>query len=215
MNKNQINRKEMFDTVLSFLDTNSDKWSSIPKVGEFKNQFSVVVAQISDAQQAQQDAQVFIGKNKTQVKSIVAQKADILNDSVEAFALVTGNVELANKMAASYTELNRMRNADFVPAIKAIIGATEDNLEVLQPEYGVTTEQVDGLKSDFDEFLAISGQPRAYRVASVQATKDLEQLFDEAKDILDNRLDKVMSIFKRRDANFYNGYFAARIVVNI
>lgn len=214
MNKNQINQKEMFDTVVSFLDTNSDKWSSIPKVGEFKNQFSDVIAQISDTQQAQQEAQVFLGKNKTQVKSIVAQKADILNDSLEAFALVTGNAELANKMATSYSELNRMRNADFVTAITAIIGAAEANLEVLQTEYGVTAEQIEGLKSDFDEFLAISGQPRAYRVASVQATKGLEQLFEEAKDILDDKLDKIMSIFKRRDTNFYNGYITARVVID-
>ena len=106
-----------------------------------------------------------------------------------------------------------MRNADFIPAIKAIVKAAENNLEALA-EYGVTAEQVEGLKTDFDGFLAINGQPRAYRVASVQATKDLELLFTEADDILNNKLDKVMSIFKRRDPGFYNGYQAARIIVD-
>lgn len=214
MNKTQINKKEMFDTVISFLDTNSDKWTSIPKVGEFKNQFSQLAAQIDEAQQDQQNAQVFLGKNKTQLKSTVAQKADILNDCLEAFALVTGNKKLASTMAASYSDLNRMRNNDFNPAVKSVINEAEKNLEVLTAEYGVTTEQIDGLKSDLDEFLSVNGQPRAYRVASVQATKDLETLFIEARDILENRLDKVMSIFKRRDANFYNGYVAARVIVD-
>lgn len=46
------------------------------------------------------------------------------------------------------------------------------------------------------------------------ATKSLDQLFDHASDILENKLDKVMSIFKRRDVNFYNGYLAARVIVN-
>lgn len=213
MNKTQINQKEMYDTVISFLDNNSALWSSIPKVGEFKNEFSGIVTQINDAQYAQQQAQVFLGRNKTQVKSTVAQKADILNDSLEAFALVTGNDKLANQMAASYSDLNRMRNADFTPAVQAIVAAAEDNLEVLTTEYGVTTEQVDGLKTDLDEFLALNGQPRAYQVASVQATKDLELLFGEAKETLE-KLDKVMSIFKRREVNFYNGYQAARVVVD-
>ncbi|MCW0483446.1 hypothetical protein N2K84_11945, partial [Prolixibacteraceae bacterium A06] len=89
----------------------------------------------------------------------------------------------------------------------------EENLEVLTTEYGVTAGQVDDLKADLDGFLALNGQPRAYRVASVQATKDLELLFAEAKVALE-KLDKVMSIFKRRDVNFYNGYLAARVIVD-
>jgi hypothetical protein len=62
--------------------------------------------------------------------------------------------------------------------------------------------------------LELDGQPRAYQVASIQATKSLEQLFDTANDILKNKLDKVMSIFKHRDTNFYNGYLAARVIVD-
>lgn len=60
----------------------------------------------------------------------------------------------------------------------------------------------------------MNGQPRAYKIASVQATKELEQLFTDATQILENKLDNVMKIFKRRDANFYNGYIAAREVVD-
>lgn len=213
MKKRQINQKEMYSAVVTFLDSNSALWSSIVKVGEFKNQFTDVVVQIDDAQYAQKQAQVFLGTNKTQVKSVVAQKADILNDSLEAFALVTGNNKLENKMAASYSELLRLRNADFIPAVKTIIRAAEAHLEAIT-EYGVTSEQIEDLKTDFDGFLQINGQPRAFRVASVQATKDLELLFDEAKDILENKLDKVMSIYKRRDPGFYNGYQAARVIVD-
>lgn len=213
MNKIQINKKEMYNTVVSFLDSSSALWSSILKVGEFKNQFTDVVVQIDTAQYAQKQAQVFLGKNKTQLKSVVAQKSDILNDSLEALAVVTGDKKLENKMSTTFSELFKMRNADFIPAVKIIIDAAEAHLEVLS-DYGVTTEQVEDLKTDFDGFLEIYGQPRAFRVASVQATKDLELLFTEANDILENKLDKVMSIFKRRDPGFFNGYQAARIIVD-
>jgi len=214
MNKNQINKKEMYDAVSSYLDSKSAIWASIPKVGEFKNEFSAVLAQIDAVQYEQQQAQVFLGKTKKQIKSVVAEKADILNDSLEAFALVTGNEKLRVKMDATYSDLYKLRNADFSPAVKAIIEAAEANFEVLSTEYGVTREQVDGLKTDLDEFLAINGEPRAYRVASIEATKSLEMLFNEATEILDNKLDKVMSLFKRRDPAFYNGYLAARVIVD-
>ncbi len=204
----------MYDAVSSYLDSKSALWAPIPKVGEFKNEFTAVITQIDTVQYEQQQAQVFLGKTKTQIKSVVAEKADILNDSVEAFALITGNEELRIKMSASYTSLYRLRNADFIPAIKAIIEAVEANIRVLTREYGVTAEQVEGLKSDFDEFLAINGQPRTYKIASIEATKSLELLFNEADAILDNKLDKIMSLFKRRDPAFYNGYIAARVIVD-
>ena len=38
--------------------------------------------------------------------------------------------------------------------------------------------------------------------------------FTDAIQILENKLDKVMKIFQRRDASFYNGYLAAREVVD-
>ncbi len=204
----------MYDAVSSYLDRKSALWASIPKVGEFKNEFTLAVAQIDEVQYAQQQAQVFLGKTKTQIKSVVSEKADILNDSLEAFALVTANEKLRVQMDATYTDLNRLRNAEFSPAVQAIIAAAEDNMEVLTAEYGVTAEQVEGLKTDLNEFLAINGQPRAYKIASVEATKSLEQLIDEADEILNNKLDKVMSLFKRRDPGFYNGYIAARVIVD-
>lgn len=204
----------MYDVVSYYLDSRSALWASIPKVGEFKNEFSAVVAQIDSVQYAQQQAQVFLGKNKTQIKRVVAEKADILNDTIEAFAWVTGNEKLRGKMSTTFTDLYALRNADFSPAVQAIIEAAEANIDVLTSEYGVTNEQVEGLKTDLDEWLAINGQPRAYKVASVEATKSLELLFDEADAILTNKLDNVMSLFKRRDPGFYNGYQAARVIVD-
>lgn len=204
----------MYDAVSSYLDSKSALWASIPKVGEFKNEFTAVIAQIETVQYAQQEAQVYLGKTKTQIKSVVAQKADILNDTLEAFALVTGDKKLHNQMDATYSDLYKLRNADFSPAVQAIIAAAEGNVEVLTTEYGVASEQIEDLKTNLDEFLAINGQPRAYRVASVEATTSLELLFDEADSILDNKLDKIMSLFKRRDPGFYTGYIAARVIVD-
>ena len=74
-------------------------------------------------------------------------------------------------------------------------------------------EQVEDLKADFDGFLALNGEPRLYRIASAQATKDLEQLFTAAHELLNKQLDKVMKVFRSRNANFYNGYLSARAIV--
>ncbi|WP_430974599.1 hypothetical protein [Sunxiuqinia rutila] len=214
MNGNQINRKEMQNAVRDYLDAHVTKWSAIAKIGEFKNEFDLLNDQIDQTQQAQQAAQVFVGKNKKIVKSTIAQKADILNDVLETFGMLSGDTELEKNMGESYSDLQNMRNLDFIPKINTIISEAEKHLTVLQADYGVTPEQIEDLKADMDQFLELNGQPRAYRIASVRATKDLEQLFSEINLVLTEKLDRVMKIFKRRDPNFYNGYRAARVVVN-
>ncbi|WP_299584275.1 hypothetical protein [uncultured Sunxiuqinia sp.] len=214
MNGNQINRKEMQNAVRDYLDAHVTKWSTIAKIGEFKNEFDLLNDQIDQTQQAQQAAQVFVGKNKKIVKSTIAQKADILNDVLETFGMLSGDTELEKNMGESYSDLQNMRNLDFIPKINTIISEAEKHLTVLQADYGVTPEQIEDLKADMDQFLELNGQPRAYRIASVRATKDLEQLFSEINLVLTEKLDRVMKIFKRRDPNFYNGYRAARVVVN-
>ncbi len=214
MNKNQNNRKEMHDAVIAFLDGQPEKWSSIPKIVVFKTELSTVNLAIEQSQESQLAAQVFVGESKQQLKKTIALKADVLNDAAEAFAVVTGNAELESKMAASYSDLNEMRNNDFIPKIKEVIAEVETHKEVLVAEYGITEEQIEDLKADLDRFLEVNGEPRAYKIASTQATKNLAELFSEAHDILTTKLDKVMKIFKRRDPNFYNGYLAARVVVD-
>lgn len=214
MNGNQINRKEMQNAVRDYLDAHVTKWSTIAKIGEFKNEFDLLNDQIDQTQQAQQAAQVFVGKNKKIVKNTIAHKADILNDVLETYGMLSGDTELENNMGESYSDLQNMRNLDFIPKINSIISEAEKHLTVLQADYGVTPEQIEDLKADMDQFLELNGQPRAYRIASVQATKDLEQLFSEINLVLTEKLDRVMKIFKRRDPNFYNGYRAARVVVN-
>lgn len=214
MNKVQTNRKEMYDTVIDFFDSSTEKWSFISKVGEFKNEFTIVNNQIDQSQAAQQDARVFLSKDKKKLKRTIATKADILNDALEAFAVVTGDVKLENKMNDSFSDLFRLTNLAFIPKIKEVIKEGEAHIDVLQPEYGVAPEQIEDLKADLDNFMELNGQPRAYQIASIQASKDLEQLFSEAYEILSTKLDKVMKIFKRRDPNFYNGYLAARVVID-
>jgi len=204
----------MHDAVIAFLDGNPEKWSSIPKIVVFKTELSTVNVAIEQSQESQLAAQVFVGESKQQLKKTIALKGDVLNDSVEAMAVVTDDAALESKMAASYWDLKNLRNGDFVPKIKELIAMAEAHKEVLVAEYGVTEEQIEDLKADLNRFLEMNGEPRAYQIASVQATKSLAELFSEAHDILTTKLDKVMKIFKRRDPDFYNGYLAARVIVD-
>ncbi len=79
----------------------------------------------------------------------------------------------------------------------------------------MTDKQITDLKNSFDQFLTIQGQPRQYRIVSKQATLTLSELFDQTTNLLNTKMDKVFKRFKNADTIFFNGYQAARLIVNI
>ncbi|MBE0651680.1 MAG: hypothetical protein IH595_12685 [Bacteroidales bacterium] len=214
MNQSQMNRKHMVEATLSFLDNNAAKWQSIAKIGEVKNKLNDVSHSIDAAAEVQQKAQVNIGKIKLELKRTISEKADILNDIVEVYALMNGDETLAQTMADSASALFKMKYDDMLRRVKLIIDSATQNQEVLIADYGLTAEQITGLQADYDRFLELNGQPREYQIKSGVATQTLDELFIEASNLLDNQLNNLMKIFKRRDATFYNGYLKARMVVD-
>ncbi len=214
MKQRQMNSKHMMDATLTFLDQNSALWQSIAKIGEVKNKLETISLAIDNAAVLQDNSQVAIGKIKLTLKHTISRKADILNDVVEVFALMNGNETLAAQMAGSASDLFKMKNDALLRRVKLIIEKAVEHQEVLTAEYGLNAEQIAGLQADYDRFLELNGQPREYQIQSGMATKNLGELFAEAKNLLTNQLDKLMKVFKRRDPNFYSGYLKARMVVD-
>jgi len=168
---------------------------------------------IDAAMETQAGSKSTIGKTKVALKKAIASKADILNDLIEAYASIEGDDELARQMGDSEWQLFRLSYDELLLRVKAIIAKAEELKETLVTDYGMTEEQVTDLQNDVDRLLEISGQPRAYSVKRSVATQEIAQLLSEANEVLTIQLDKLASVFKNRDANFYNGYVKARLIV--
>ncbi len=80
-------------------------------------------------------------------------------------------------------------------------------------DYGVTEEQITDLNNSSDRFLVINGQPRQYRIAQIQASLGLSELFEQTSGLLNNKVDKVIKCFKTTNTDFYSGYISARVIV--
>lgn len=214
MNQNQIDRKHMLDNTLSYLDTNTSVWSSIAKIGEVKNMLGQYSLAIDAAAMQQEQSQVTAGKIKLELKRTIADKADVVNDLIEVYALMNGDEILAGKMADSASDLYRMKYDDMQRRVKIIIDSATEHQEVLTAEYGLSPQQIIDLQADYDRMQELSGQPREYQIRSAVATQSLEELFTTVNKLLVNQLDNLMKVFKRRNAAFYIGYEKARMVVN-
>jgi hypothetical protein len=213
MTQAQINRGQMIDAVITFMNKNTAKWSTIAIIGMLMSKLNELFEAITEHKEAQNAAKVFIHKNKNEQKRIVADKADILNDTLAAYADIEENAELEYKADKSSSDLYKLRNEDFKTVITETITLLEGNLNNMA-DYGMTEPQITDLKTSFDNFLVMNGQPRQYRISSKVATESLKELFSKNSKLLDTKLDKLMKRYKNSDPNFYKGYLAARVIVD-
>lgn len=214
MTQKQINRLEMFKAVQTYMDNNTATWSTIPIVVALKNEFDTTVSALAQSAAQQEGARIFLGVDKTTQKQLVSKKADILNDALETYAILNENKELLKKAAKTYSDLYKLRNNEFDIAINETIALLVQHLANLA-DYGVTEGQITDLQNSMDIYLELSGKPRQYRIKEKNATQSLAELFAASGDLLNKKLDKMITRFKSTDPNFYNGYQAARIIVGI
>ena len=212
MNQRQINKVEMMETTNNYLDANTAIWSAIPIITSYKNRLSQVIDELKTAAQDQDAAQVFIGSNLQTLKITIAEKMDILDDILEAYADDNGNTELLAQAENSKTDYIRLTNEAFETKVKNVISLLESNVAEMA-DYGLTQDQIDDAKLSFSTYQDKRGMPRSYKVASRQATQSIEGLMDEGDKALE-KLDRVMKRFKRSNSTFFNGYQAARTIVD-
>ena len=151
MDIRQTSKLEMFKAVQTYLDNQTAVWSTIPILTGLKNEFDNLLDDIDSTASDQESARVYMGKNKTTQKRVVAEKTDILNDALEAYAAIEGNAELEQKAAKTFSDLYKLRNLDFDTVVKETIRLLEQHLTDLAG-YGVTAEQITDLKNSFDQF---------------------------------------------------------------
>ncbi|RED97032.1 hypothetical protein [Marinoscillum furvescens] len=211
MTDTQIDEVEMFRTTQAYLDQNAAIWSSIPVIVTYKTALSELLSDISSAHTDQLRSQVYLGATVQKIKRNVAIKMDILDDVLEAYAEDTGKEELKEQADQSKSDYFRLPNEDFELKTKSMLSLIAHHLPDMT-DYGMSSELLDEVKSSMDKFLELRGKPREFRIASTRATKSLEDLFAEGKQLV-RRMDKVMKLFKHSNPSFYRGYQAARTLI--
>jgi hypothetical protein len=72
----------------------------------------------------------------------------------------------------------------------------------------------DGFPTLLTAYQGIKTSPREAAAARKVQTASLSQLIASARSILRNEIDKMVTKFRKTNPDFYNGYFAGRVIVN-
>ena len=139
----------------------------------------------------------------------MAGAALVTRGKISAFASVTGDTILLNKMKISLSKLFYRRDDTCIAYAEMIYDAASAMTPAERTAYDISAQELVDLRDAIDTFKNIPS-PIQMRAIRKQLTALLPQLFTEGTAILTEVVDGLMEQFKESNPDFYEQYFNAR-----
>ncbi|MBC6401525.1 MAG: hypothetical protein GDA42_11160 [Ekhidna sp.] len=203
------NQLSMLEQTNAYLDDHTAIWINVPVINQYKNKIHQITIAIE--KMLKNKPRIHTGQNILHLKKQIADKMDILDDTLEAYADDIGDESLRQQANNHYTDYFRLTYDNFLSKVVSVIDLLEANIENMA-DHGIVQDQIDDVKLNLDEYQISLDKEPTYDLSKKLANHSIDEYLGEAEEFAD-KLDKVMKRFKRSQVTFYNGYLAARTVI--
>lgn len=214
MTNNQENKLSMFETVLELFNNNP---AIVALILAFANAATTFTNKIGLLQQqvALQTAIITgVAKAKRTRKTTLIDQMLVVIGALRAYAKETNDDELFNFVNYKRYKLNKQ--ADTVLAQLAInIKDKANSLIASLSDYGITPALMGTFNLAISDYALFVPKPRSARVNKKTVTKNIKDIIKEIDGILLDELDALAIQFKTTQADFYNDYLSARMVIDL
>lgn len=214
MTKSQSNKFSMLEAVAALLKAGLGKLGVLPIMVTLYNELLALIAQIKATDQEFKTLHAGKTNAKDDAKEELIDVLLMLANALFVFGQRSRNEELTALSRVSKTSLNRMRENDLAIKAATIKDALTANLSLLD-QYMVTADKITLLGESLSAFQSAADTKDTGFANRVAAREKLENLFEEAENLLTGQIDGMMEHFKNSDPDFYNAYFAARVIKNL
>jgi hypothetical protein len=212
MNANQEAKLRMYRATENYCGENSAIVDSNVAFKAAFDQFKANIAAIISTAQTDTVPLTGIAVDKNVYKQTLCEKAASIAAVIYAYAATVGNNTLKAEVNFPISELLRMREDSLPPRCQNIHDAGVANLAALA-DYGVTAAMLADFQTAVDRYSAETPKPRTAISQRKTTTVNLAALFDETDEILKDRLDRLVQIFKTAHPDFVRTYESTRRIV--
>jgi hypothetical protein len=154
----------------------------------------------------------------TSVKEAARQALSLaiteVTGALRAYAAKAADPEVAAQAGYSPSEVTSGKANEVVARCRSI-HATAIGIESAElAKYGITAAKLTALKKKIDAYDSVKTAPRQSQVERNSALQLLPQLVRSAVAIVRDQLDGLVLQFRAANPNFFEEYFAARVVVD-
>lgn len=193
--------------------TDSPKtWTGIPALVTAVGDIDTIVSSIATHLEATA-APSGAAANKASCLDAVVPVAVEIASAVHAYAVDNNDGELAGQTDFSDTDIRKRREPQIVAVCAKILSLATEHVDDLA-DYNVTQAKLTAFSKKVDAYEKACPRPRQNVATKSASTKALPRLFQQARRIIDTRIDKLMVQFKTSSPDFFSEYQTARKMVN-
>ena len=190
-----------FKKFLTILDV-------LPNFTPLRSEFDTNLTQLDTLENQQAQDLSGLRTKKGEMKASTAQKALDMCHRLEAFAKITGDVVLANKVHFSNTYIMSLSDNKFLTTCNIVYDLANEN-QTKAAEYGITTVVVADLKTAIADYKAVVDAPKEGTTEKKQATDQLANLFADEAEVLD-KIDSLVEMIRYSNPAVYAEYWDTR-----
>lgn len=206
MDKVQDSKYNMYKAVSSFLNNTSPILiSKMPQMEEamLNLQNNITEIQQISEKQVQNNSGIKVSKDVT--KATIVNAVFVLAGQLRAFAVNTNNIVLLDEVYYTISALRAMTDANLIINAGIIIEKAHQNSPNLAA-YGVTPTSLSDIEALLDQFTLKVAQPRNAIASKTEKTQLIKEAFAKTDQLLNQKMDALVSILKFSEPQFYNIY---------
>jgi hypothetical protein len=201
MNRTQLNQTGMFNTTSAYLNTNETIWNGVPAIVTTVADMNTGITNINNAAGKQLSPVGGAANAKAQVRHDYEEEILLIADQLAALAAVNNDANLAAQSELTLSALDKMSDDDLEETGTRISTLATANLAGLV-DYNITATDVTALTTLTTQFHAVKTAPRTAIAGRAGQTATLPDLIANVMSLLRNRLDKLMTKFKKSNPDF-------------
>ncbi len=214
MNKRQENKLSMYTGIVALLEREQGITASLAPMAGPIAEFKSTVNEINAMHQQRSVVRAGKTQKKSQARKALIGAMMPMTTALNIMAKMTDNAELQTISALRKSKLEKMRDTLLVNQAGIIHSQAVQYLPDLAA-YRVTETMTKDLADKQAAFKQTLGEQETSMARKTSATGSLAELFGEADDLLVEKLDFFMTLFKDDQAAFYGEYKAARVIKDI
>lgn len=214
MDDKSTNRTDMIRLTVKFCDDNTSATAGItafaPVLATTKTKLSLIDSL----------NEISIGTTKgvtldaVKLRKTMTELALKCANAVIAYASSINDNTLKAKVNYTESDFKKMKKEDVDDVCQTIHDVTNTHLEKAK-NYGVSEADVTDLQTAIALYRTAVQNPRQAIISKKEANKKIKEIIREIIDnLFKNQMDKMASTLKTSNADFYNGYFSAREIID-
>ena len=213
MDKAQTNRVTMFKTVAGYLGENNSVWSAMAPFATAVQELDGKIDAIDESAQKQETPTTGAAADKAFKRDSLEDALFLTCEALGAMAATSNDNELLALTAVSPSSLHRFTDEELANRASTVLEKANAQKTSLAA-FHVTQANIDELSQALQNFKTIKEKPRQTTAERVAETSSLPSLIRDANDILRNRIDRLVNLFRRSNPKFVAGYKSARVIVD-